>query len=153
KRSLSASRRGRRLERMAWDGLSTTVARGGSYGTTATFLVALHAGFIVDRPALRQLCPGVDRRAHGAGSLDPPRLRRQLRESLSPPRKGMAMTRVIKKAGVPAPAATETTVAGAEGRPGTPRVVVLGGGVAGLTAAYELRRRLRDHAQITLIAD
>ena len=33
-----------------------------------------------------------------------------------------------------------------------PRVVILGGGVAGLTAAYELRRRLGDHAQITLVS-
>src|SRR5438093_10624521 len=63
------------------------------------------------------------------------------------------MTTEIKGAAVPAPAAIETTAAGAEVRPSTPRVVVLGGGVAGLTAAYELRRRLRDHAQITLIAD
>src|SRR5438067_13545115 len=54
------------------------------------------------------------------------------------------MTTTITGAAVPAPATTETTAAGADGRPGTPRVVVLGGGVAGLTAAYELRRRLLD---------
>src|SRR5205085_10947897 len=36
---------------------------------------------------------------------------------------------------------------------GRPRVVILGGGVAGLTAAYELRRRLRDRVEITLISD
>jgi sulfide:quinone oxidoreductase len=33
-----------------------------------------------------------------------------------------------------------------------PRVVVLGGGVAGLTAAYELHRRLGDHVQITVVS-
>lgn len=36
--------------------------------------------------------------------------------------------------------------------PATPRVVILGGGVAGLTAAYELRRRLGELAEITVIA-
>src|SRR5438552_5988970 len=33
------------------------------------------------------------------------------------------------------------------------RVVILGGGVAGLTAAYELRRRLRDRVDMTLISE
>ena len=35
---------------------------------------------------------------------------------------------------------------------GTPRVVVLGGGVAGLTAAYELQRRLGGRAAITVVS-
>lgn len=34
-----------------------------------------------------------------------------------------------------------------------PRLVVLGGGVAGLTAAYELRRRLGDRAEITVVSE
>jgi len=33
------------------------------------------------------------------------------------------------------------------------RVLILGGGVAGLTAAYELRRRLGSRAAITVISD
>src|SRR5919109_2123882 len=49
-------------------------------------------------------------------------------------------------------AAMEEHGAAASGN-GRPRVVILGGGVAGLTAAYELRRRLRDRADLTLISD
>ncbi len=51
---------------------------------------------------------------------------------------------------LPAMDTTSAATAGATGRPG---VVVLGGGVAGLTAAYELRRRLGDRAAITLVSD
>jgi hypothetical protein len=36
---------------------------------------------------------------------------------------------------------------------GRKHVVVLGGGVSGLTAAYELRRKLGDRAEILLISD
>jgi NADPH-dependent 2,4-dienoyl-CoA reductase/sulfur reductase-like enzyme len=49
-------------------------------------------------------------------------------------------------------AETEEHGAAASGN-GRPRVVILGGGVAGLTAAYELRRCLCDRADMTLISD
>src|SRR5919197_2511421 len=51
------------------------------------------------------------------------------------------------------PRATVEEQASAASGNGRPRVVILGGGVAGLTAAYELRRRLRDRADMTLISD
>lgn len=52
-----------------------------------------------------------------------------------------------------APQATAEATASTAAQPRRPHAVILGGGVAGLTAAYELRRRLGHKAAITVISD
>lgn len=63
----------------------------------------------------------------------------------------MTMTTQARAADTPAALAVDDIAAALE--PGRPRIVVLGGGVAGLTAAYELHRRLGAAVQLTLVSN